>query len=311
MAITRMGTGTANLGGTGNLLNNAYIEKVFVSSLYKNLLAAPLGRPSTMPEQSGSKVVRWQYFSVPTANTTALTEGGDPPNSTDYTTTPKEATLAEYGGVTEESKFLMKTAVSGTDEEFAKGLGYQAALTIDTLVLDGTAGFASSTTSVDSGVAVTADYVRRAAATLGAVDAKFHRTTGGRFYAGIFTSNAAYDLAGEGAPSWFQAKSSDYFAALTSPFSDSPQSAALYDVLIRKSNNIPTGGGDDLNVVIADDSLGIASLDTDIMQPRLIRTPPDMLVSAPLRNRGTVGWWILFSRILFDSNRVCVLKADT
>lgn len=309
MAVNRMGTETANLGA--NVLQDMYLEKVFVSKLKKTLIAASLGRQSSLPDNTGKKV-RWQFMSLPSAQTTALaTEGGDPPNSTDFTTTKAEATLSEYAGFTDYSKFLLKTALSQTLEEFVDGNGYQAALTIDTLVLG---EVDNSTTTVDSGGALTADAIRQGAAKLAAVDAKFHRITGGKFYCMLASSEAAYDLMGEGAPSWFQVKSRDYFDALVSPFDNSPAASAIYNVIIKLTNNIQRdttpSPDDDLNVMVADDAFGIASLDANVMQPRVIITRPEDLYSAPVRNRGTAGWWFLFAQKLFDNNRVAVIKSD-
>src|SRR5260221_14655830 len=125
MAVTRMGSATSNLGGTGNVLNNAYLNKRYVSSLYKTLLATRLGMPSDPLDHPGSTTVRWQFMSVPTANTTELaTEGGDAPNTTDFTTTPVAGVLREYTGFTDYSKKMAPIAISSLDEKFAEGLGY-------------------------------------------------------------------------------------------------------------------------------------------------------------------------------------------
>lgn len=306
MAVTRMGTATANLGP--NLLTT-YLNKRFVSVLRAALVAAALGMPSDIGANDGT-TVRWQYFSNPAAVTTALTEGADPANSTDFTTTTVTGTLGEYGSFTDLSKFLLRTGLTGSKEQMSEGLAYQAAISIDTLVLGEIDG---STSSVDSGTALTAEAVRQGAAKLEDNNVKKHRNTPG-FYPLLVTTDAAYDMMGEGAPSWFQAKSDQYAASLTHPFTNTNATAALYNVIVRTTNNIqidtaPTPD-DELGVMVGDDSFGIASLDTDVSQPRLIITNPEDLVSAPLRNRGTIGWWMLFVAKLFDNNRVVVVKAD-
>lgn len=306
MAVTRMGTGTANLGP--NVLTT-YLNKRFVSVLRASLMCAMFGMPSDMGANDGISV-RWQYFSNPAAVTTTLTEGADPTNSTDFTTTTVTGTLGEYGSFTDVSKFLMRTGLTGTKEQMAEGNAFQAAISIDTLCIGEIDG---STTTVDSGTALTAEAVRQAAAKLEDNNVKKHRKTPG-FYPLLHTTDAAYDMMGEGAPTWFQAKSDLYTQSLQQPFTASQASAALYNVIVKTTNNVqvdttPTPD-DELGVLIGDDSFGIASLDTDVSQPRLIITDPESLVSAPLRNRGTIGWWVLFVAKLFDNNRVVVIKAD-
>jgi N4-gp56 family major capsid protein len=306
MAITRMGTGTTNLGP--NLLTT-YLNRRFVSVLRASLVAAALGMPSDMGANDGT-TVRWQFFSQPAAVTTTLTEGSDPTNSADFTTTTVTGTLGEYGSYTDVSKFLLRTGLTGTKQEMVDGLAYMAAISIDTLSIGEIDG---STTSVDSGTALTAESVRQAVAALLDNNCKPHRKTPGLFPL-LVTTDAAYDMMGEGAPTWFQAKSDLYQQSLQQPFQNTPASATLYGATVRTTNNVqvdtaPTPD-DELGVLVADDSFGIASLDTDVMQPEIIITNPEENVGAPLRNRGTMGWWVLFVAKLFANARVVVVKAD-
>lgn len=304
MATNRMTTGTASLAG---LYTSAYLEKTFVSTLKKKLLCAKFGKDSTITQGQGATVVRWQYFTAPSALTTTITNGADPAAYTDHTTTTAEATLIEYGGMTDFQRFLMETALSGTIEKFAEMLGYQAALTIDTLAISEIDG---SSTSVDSGTAMTADSVRLGARALEVADAQFHPAAGGQGYVGLFHADSLYDMLGEGSPAWFQAKDANVVGATEKPFRDNVPSAGLYNCLLHKTNNVQNVTSEYLNVLIADDSFGVAALNTNVLQPALIRTMPDELVSAPIRNRGTIGWRVVFAAKLFDSNRVAVVKAD-
>ena len=201
MATNIMGTGTSNLGA--NIVGTEYIEKVFVEALRARLVVTNLGRPSTMPENE-SKKVRWQFFSNPTANTTAMTEGSDPVATTDFTTTTAEATLAEFGGYTAFSKFLAKTTVSSGIEEMVKGNAYQAALTLDVISMQTlTSGLNTSVTY--AGTSFAADDLRLACQKLVSANAQTHPMTPG-FFAAVLSAEAAYDMMGEGAPAWWQAK---------------------------------------------------------------------------------------------------------
>ena len=199
MAI--MGTGTSNFGP--NVLQDMYLEQQFVMALRARLVVQRLGKPSSLPENQG-KNVRWQFFSNPTAKTTPLSEGATPGSTTDWTTTPAEATLQEFGGYTEFSKFLLKTAISATQEEIAKGLGDEAAITIDRLNLDELQG--ATPVQVDAGAAMSVDFLRQGAAKLqqagqttpGAFGpAKPHPATpGGQYYCAVLSAEAAYDKIG-------------------------------------------------------------------------------------------------------------------
>lgn len=312
MAVVLM---TAAQSGAGaNLTPNAFLEKVFITALRSKMVATRLGQPSSMPEGNGL-VVRWQYFSSPGANVTA-SEGLDATTTYDYTTTTASATLAEYNGFTKMSRLMLKSALSGTIQEVVKGNAYQAALSMETLVLRiASGGVNATTTTVDAGASLTADALRQGVQKLVINNAAPHRLTpGGAFYALIASGEAAYDMMGEGAPAWFQVKSGDYQSALISPFEDTPATAALYGAIVKISNNIPrwttTTPDNDLNVLIADESFGVAALDTNVMQPAVIVTTPDQMLSSPTRTFGTVGWRVFFGSILFDNNRVVQVSSD-
>ena len=300
-------TGSAEFGA--NLLQDMFHAKVFVSTLRRNLIALPLATMEDAARSSG-KSVRWQFFSNPTAVVTPITEGATPGTGEDLTTTPIHGTMQEYGDYFDVSRFLMTTAASGTKEAIVEAAGYQAALSLDALVYQD--ALASTTNINDAGVAMTAEDIRIAVQGLKGADAKPHRNTpGGRFYAGLLSIEAAYDMMGEGAPVWFQAKSSDFE---TTPFVDTVPTAALYGCMIKTSTNVPVNTGatpdDDLNYIVADNSFGAVSIDSNLMDPSVIITDPASRVDLPLRNAGTIGWIVWFDSALFDSNRVVEILSD-
>jgi N4-gp56 family major capsid protein len=306
MATNTMTTGTSGLAG---LYVTTYLEKRFVATLKKKLLAAKLGVDSTMGEGLGATTARWQYFTAPSAmaSTSSLTEGSDTSAYTDQATTTAVATLAEYSGVTKFSRRLMRTALSGTLDKFSEMLGYQAALSIDGIVTD---TIDASTTTVDSGATMTADSVRLGVRALEVNDAQPHSSTGGENFVGLFSADSLYDMAGEGAPTWAQAKNSLLNAAYQNPFKNTMPSAGLYNCLIFKTNAVQQASSNYNNLIIADESFGTASLDTNTMQPRIIPTWPDDNVVSPGRVYGFLAWWILYACALFDNNRVAVVMAD-
>ncbi len=313
MAVTGTPTHLTDTAAVGaNTVTAEYLEKRFVSRLNRSMISLPLAVKSTVPENT-SNLVQWTFFQeLPEGGlgTTAISATGEGGQETakSLTTTTATATLAEYGVWTDASKAFYKTTLPATKAEMADVFGHQAGASLDAItmaVIDG------STTTVDSGTAMTAEVVRRAVQTLETNNAKPHRATpGGAFYCGIFSPEAAYDMMGEGAPVWFQVKSQDYVNSLTTPFRETPASAAIYNCIIKRSTNVQQVSSEDLNVIVADDSFGTASLATNEMRPRVIITDPEENVSAPLRNRGTMGWWAYFAAALFDNARVVVTASD-
>jgi hypothetical protein len=46
------------------------------------------------------------------------------------------------------------------------------------------------------------------------------------------------------------------------------------------------------------------------MNPRVIITNPEERVDKPLRNSGTVGWWIAYVTEMIDANRLIEITSD-
>lgn len=304
MAITRMSWTTATLGG--NVTGSEWIERTFIRPLRDTLIVAPLGRPSTLPEHM-SNTVRWQFVDTPAA-AVSITEGTDPATSTDYTTTTAEVDLWEYGGYTEYSEYLEMVGVTAIMEEFVKGAAFQASVTIDTRCL--TILASGITSDTDVGVALTADDLRARAQALHLLNVEYHPSSPG-YYKYITNSNGWFDMAGEGTPAWFQAKDVRIQEAMLKPGSGGVGANAIYDVMASLTENIQTSGGNDLTFLIGADAFGVAALRTDVLNPRVILTSPEQLVSAPIRNRGTIGWKCFFNSVVIDANRGAQINYDT
>lgn len=299
----------ANFGT--NVSNPAYLEP-FLAQLRKQFSLVRYGKMSSLPANSG-KTVRWNVLQPLGAFTTSITEGTDP-TETNATTIPYTATLAEYGTFSGLSKMLMKTAMSGTEEEIAEGLGYTAALTYDTLSQDALDG---STNTQDGGTAMTAEEIRKAAANLDGANIMPHPLASGN-YMGFLSKEAFWDMVGEGAPTWIQAMRQELQNVFRRPMVEVDGRAALHSVIIKTSSNVQAQTAEDYNVVFGRDAFGVAALDTDPIAPnhenpvlpRLIRTSPEELTAAPLRNRGTIGWWGMYATTIFDVTRTRVILTD-
>lgn len=302
---------TANIRLTStnaNLLQDIVLAKLFVSVLRRDLVTYELGVMEQLPMRSG-KNIRWQYFANPTAATTPLTEGSDPATSQSLGTTKVETTIQQYGDYFELSDFFLDVAHSGTKEEFVKAAAYAGRLTIDTLNMT---ELATTTTSVGGAVPLVVDTVRQGSQTLASANAKYHRASpGGDFYVLIATPKACSVMFGEGNPAWSDIKTQAMSENMTSPLKGTPASSAMYDVIVKRSSNVGTSGGNDVNLLIADDSFGISSLDPSESQPKVIVIPAEPSLASPLGMRGTIGWKASYAVRLFDSNRVCRVLSIT
>lgn len=303
-------TGLSNFGA--NVTNPAYLEP-FLKALRKEFSLVRYGKRSTLPEMSG-KTVRWQVLGNLSAATTALTTEGMDPDEVSATTITYTATLSEYGSFSGLSKFVMKVAMNGTEEAIANGLGYQAALTYDTIaqgVVDG------STNTQDGGTAMTAEEIRKASAALDVANVPPHPMANGNYMAFV-SKEAFWDMVGEGAPTWVQAMRQELAATVRSPMRDVDGRLAIYSAIVKTSSNVLANTNEDYNIVFGEDAFGIAALDTDPVAadhdnpvlPQLFRTSPDQMVNAPVRNRGTLGWWGLFACAIFNVSRTRVILTD-
>ena len=302
---------TANIrlsSTNANLLQDIVLAKLFVSVLRKDLVTYELGMMEQLPARSG-KNLRWQFFANPTAATTPLTEGSDPANSQSLGTTKVEAAVQQYGDYFELSDFFEDVAHSGTKEEFVKAAAYAGRLTIDTL---NHVELANTTTSVGGTTPLVVDTVRNAAQLLATANAKYHRASpGGSYYVFIGSPKACYVMFGEGNPAWSEIKTQAMSDNLNSPLKGTPAASAMYDFIVKRSSNIQTSGSNDVNLLIADDSFGISSLEPSESQPKVIVVPAEPSLASPLGMRGTIGWKASYAVKLFDSNRVSKVLSAT
>jgi len=301
-------TTLANFGG--NVLQSIYLEQFMAALRLNTGMAYPLGKKGTLPTGAG-KTVRWQFVNQPAAVTANVgAEGGDPAEAT-ITTTTAEAALEEFGNIVPYSRLLMGTAMSGTKEEMISALGYQAGLSVEVRILNEIT--AATTLVVDAGTGMTADALRQAAQKLVNVGSK-PPAASAPYFCFLGSTEACYDMIGEGAPTWVQAKNREIESALLTPLTGTPQTAGIWGCLVKLTQSIPrittTSPDDDLNVLIAQDAFGVSDLDFDAANPRVVDTPPDAAVHVPARNRGTLAWLLFFKSKLTRENSIVVIKSD-
>ena len=304
-----------------NLLPGVWVEKVFIPELRARLQIQPLAKESSLTDNQGL-VCRWVTLANPTADTASITEGGDPAADTSVAVTAYTATLAEYGGYSDFTKVLVRTAINGTLEGIVRSLAYKAALSIDTKLLTTLAG--GSPTTVNAGAAFTADTLGAIAAVLnnsthatgtpGAPAMPHPKSPGGNMYVGVLSAEAAYDMIREGAPTWSQAKNSQIEDNLRTPLQDTPASSGLYGIIVKISDNIQRDAAqapdDDRNFVFGADGFGASAVATNLSKPEVRVLMPDERVDLILRNRGRAAYWLLFGQTTLDQTRYVMALSD-
>lgn len=301
-------TGQAGFGAT--VFQPMYLERFIAALRLKTGVIYPLGRKSTLPMGAG-KSVRWQHVTQPAAITGNVGNEGEDPAETAMTTVTAQATLEEFGAVVPYSRLLMSSAMSGTKEEMLEALGYQAALSIEVRTIDEVDG--ATTLTVDAGTGMTADALRQGAQKLVNVGSQPNPVTD-PYFCFIGSTEACYDMIGEGAPTWVQAKNREIESALLTPLTGSPQTAGIWGCLVKLSQSIKRDTApspdDDLNLLIAKDAFGVSDLDFNAAQPQVVDTPPEMSVHVPARNRGYMAWLLFYKAKLIRENSVVVIKSD-
>ncbi len=291
-------------------VDTLFIDR-WLAILKTRIVIVPMATQSRMSDNQGLDV-QWVLLDQPVSDPLAIANEGDDPTDTHATDSLATGTMVEFGGVTPFSKVLIRSAISGTLEQMIDFLGHAGARTMDDVTADAAD---ASGTAVDAGTAMTVDALRQGAQTLvnnGALPLNI--TPGGRYYGFAGSTEACYDMIGEGTPTFMQTKNNDVESAFMLPLQDTPTTAGVYGCLIKicqniRRNDTPTPE-DDLNLLVAQDGIGTASIDTNTLQPSVTVTMPQDLVSAPARNRGTIAWWALFVAVLLDANRVVVISSD-
>jgi len=126
----------------------AYYEKRFLMRAEENFIYEQLGTPGRIPANEGKTVV-WNRVTNPSAKSTALTEGTDPTPS-GLSATLISATVSQYGNFEQVSDILELSAVDTLIKETLDVLAYEAALSIDTVVVGALSG--GGTALIASGV---------------------------------------------------------------------------------------------------------------------------------------------------------------
>jgi len=315
-------TGTPNTS-----LLTTYLLKKFIPALEDELQFMKFATKATIPQGMGV-TARWNLFSSPVVNTTALTEGAVDGNElTEMTTAGTEATIAEYGEFIQTNRLMEFCQVSGSRSELVNRMSYGGARSLDRLIHTGPSGGTgaiSTTTDFYTGVAANGGSgtaatptAASAAALIGASKLlRDNAATGIRgvsghpdgHFAAILSPRFELDMVTEGTTgrmTWAEAVT-DVPGRMgqekwVNGFMGSVYGTACYRTQAFTQTTITSTS--DNNFVLADHGVGCLSIiDAD---PQIyINTPSSGDVGNPYRNRSTVAWHSYFAASLLSSDRV-------
>ena len=179
-----------------------YYDKKLLMRAEKELVYKQLGRVGTLPNGEGKTIYWTRYTNMP-AQSTALTEGTDP-TARGISAVTVSAVLAQYGDLQQVTDVLSLTAFDNVISSAVELAGYQAGLTVDTIVRDKVAAttnvlYASGVanrTSISATDVLTVDDIRKAVRELRGANAKPNSKAGGKFVA-VVHPDVEYDLQGD------------------------------------------------------------------------------------------------------------------
>ena len=325
---------------TNTSLLTTYLVRKFIPALEDELQFQKFTTKATVPQGMGN-IARYNVFSSPPVNTTALAEGSGTDNQiTTITTTGTDLTLAEYGEFISVTRLQDYTEVPGSRSELAARMSFGAARSIDALVRDQ----ADTTTSDwfsdptmsggDTDAANTqggatfdpslADNFMAAAVIIGAVQELRGNSAVGftgvsghpnRHFACIMSTTAEQSMVQEataGRMTWAE--------AVTDVPGDMGQSkwvngfmGSVYGTACYRSQNLTTAiltATVDENFILGEG--GVAAVSIIDADPQIfVNTASAGDIGNPYRNSNTVAWHIYYATGLIDNNRVIKIYTGT
>lgn len=295
-----------NLTSTGGLPQAIAIfyDRRLLSRLELKLVFDKFGQKRKLPKNSGNQIKFSRYSNLSTI-TSALTEG-TVPNGDTLQSTQIAATPVQYGNYLALSDMLVLEAIDPIIKSAVDVLGYQAGLSLDTIIrntLDGnmTNQFAGGAVSEVTTSAVCAAVEFRKAA-------KALKTLGvqpleGDMFAAVIHTATEYDLLSDSATGGL--------LDITKYTSTEPMKkgevGSMYGIKFTRSQNVKTGTGAASavtyhNWVFGEEGYGIVDI-----EGMGLKTYTKQLgssgVSDPIDQISTVGWKFSHVTKVLDANR--------
>lgn len=278
-----------------------YYDKKLLMRAEKELVYKQLGRVGTMPRGEG-KIIYWtRYTNMPVA-TDGLTEGTDP-TARGISAVTVSATIAEYGDLTQVTEFLSLTSYDNVINSAVELLGYQAGLTVDTLVRDVVAAttnvlYASGVanrTSISATDTMTVADVRKAVRKLRGANAK---PMANGMFAAVIHPDVEYDLQGDS--NWTNA--AQYVEKGINRIYQG-ETGELYGVKFLRSSNAPvlTNSGSANTEVykslfFGEEAFGVS----DLLDVKTIVQSPSK--NSALELYSDIGWKVKFISAILNND---------
>ncbi len=222
-----------------------YYDRVAGNTLVNHLKLYPAIDKKTMPNMSGVAMQIFNY-TAPTAVTTTVTEGQPGTNGVALTQNVATINLSQYASYISYSDKSVLTAISDIVTEGSKLLGYQGALSVDTIIREAVDTVANTTAAAridkNDGTYLTASVVRQAAYSLRS--ANIPTKDNGLFY-GVAHSLTIFDLVNDSTAGGFidltkytENNASKNFDGITGGWNGPNRVGMVGGVEIFESNNM-------------------------------------------------------------------------
>lgn len=276
--------------------NRIFYEKALIKRLLPMLHAYNDAQKSVLPQNSGT-TVNWRKFTSLAIPESELTEGVTPAG-TSLAVSKVEGVAKQYGDFVTISDLL---AYAGIDKAMTEGAllcGEQAALLIDTVVLN--AMGETTNTMGSASTDLTETLVKQVVLKLKRANAR--RFEDGYYHA-LITPAQAYALMNQ--EGWIAAAKYGSIKKLLKG-----EVGELHGVRFMESTNVPEADGSATAFIYGADSYGVVDMEGGAGKPSIITKDFGSAgVNDPLEQRATVGWKNLFCAKVLDS--AAIVKVTT
>lgn len=269
--------------------NKIFYQRALLKRLLPMLHAYNDAQKSRLPENSGT-TVNWRKFNSLAVSATAnkLTEG-ETPGGKALSVTAITAEAQQYGDFVVISDLLAKAGMDKAMTEGAILCGEQAALLVDTVVLNAMSAGATNYTHEGK---MSSELVRKIVLELKKNNAR--RFPDGYYHA-IISPAQAFELMGEENSGWIAAAKYGNIRKLLKG-----ELGELHGVRFMESTNVGTTG-----YIYAADSYGVVDMEGGAGKPSIITKEFGSAgVADPLNQRASVGWKNLFVAKVLDANAI-------
>ena len=286
--------GATNAAGLLAAENKVFYERALLERLLPELHAYNDAQKYVLPANSGT-TVNWRKFESLTIPVSALSEGVTPDGKA-LSVSTITAEAKQYGDYVIISDLLAKTGMDKAMTEGAMLCGEQAALLIDTVILNALKETGGATeykvgTTAYSGK-MTSDLVRKIVLKLKSNNAR--RFPDGYYHAMISPAQA-FELMGETNSGWIDAAKYGSIRKLLKG-----ELGELHGVRFMESTNVVNTA-----FIYGADSYGVVDMEGGAGKPGIITKEfGSSGVDDPLNQRASVGWKNLFVAKVLDPNAI-------